>query len=146
MLNYIIKRLFQTIIVLFLTITLVFFILKISGDPTYLFMLDDATEEMVEQFRKQMGFDRTVYKQYISYLSDVSKGDFGESLTHREDAIRLVIDRIPATFQLAFAALLISITIAIPVGVLAAYKQHTIFDKIATGFTIIGQAMPGFWL
>lgn len=146
MLGYILKRGVQTLVVLFLTITLVFFIIRLSGDPTYLYMPDDATDEMVEEFREQMGFDRPLYIQYGSFLVDVVQGDFGDSLMHREDALAMVVAKIPATFQLAFAALFMAIAVAIPLGVISAYKQNTIYDRIGTGVTVLGQAIPGFWL
>ncbi|MFJ7936695.1 ABC transporter permease [Sporosarcina sp. NPDC096371] len=146
MLGYILKRGVQTFVVLFLTITLVFFIIRLSGDPTYLYMPDDATEEMAEQFREQLGFNRPLIVQYGSFLADVAKGDFGESLMYRQDALSMVLAKIPATFQLAFFALFIAIAVAIPLGVISAYKQNTIYDRIGTGITVLGQAIPGFWL
>ncbi|AMQ04972.1 ABC transporter permease [Sporosarcina psychrophila] len=146
MLGYILKRGVQTLVVLFLTITLVFFIIRLSGDPTYLYMPDDATEEMAEQFREQLGFNRPLIVQYGSFLADVAKGDFGESLIYRQDALSIVLAKIPATFQLAFSALFVAIAVAIPLGVISAYKQNTIYDRIGTGITVLGQAIPGFWL
>ena len=146
MLGYILKRAVQTLVVLFLTITVVFFVIRLSGDPTYLYMPDDATEEMVEQFREQLGFNRPLIVQYGSFLADVVQGDFGESIMYRQDALSLVVDRIPATFQLAFSALIIAIAVAIPLGVISAYKQNTIYDRIGTSITVLGQAIPGFWL
>lgn len=146
MLGYILKRGVQTLIVLFITVVLVFFIIRLTGDPTYLYMPDDATDEMVEEFRKQMGFDRPMYEQFGNFLKDVVTGDFGESIMYRQDALSMVLAKLPATFQLAFGALFIAIMVAIPIGVISAYKQNTIFDRIGTGFTIVGQAIPGFWL
>ncbi|MEI3613590.1 ABC transporter permease [Pseudogracilibacillus sp. SO30301A] len=146
MLGYILKRGVQTLIVLFITVVLVFFIIRLTGDPTYLYMPDDATDEMVEEFRKQMGFDRPMYMQFGNFLKDVVTGDFGESIMYRQDALSMVLAKLPATFQLAFGALFIAIMVAIPIGVISAYKQNTIFDRIGTGFTIVGQAIPGFWL
>lgn len=146
MLGYILKRGVQTLIVLFITVVLVFFIIRLTGDPTYLYMPDDATDEMVEEFRKQMGFDRPMYEQFGNFLKDVVTGDFGESIMYRQDALSMVLAKLPATFQLAFGALFIAIVVAIPIGVISAYKQNTIFDRIGTGFTIVGQAIPGFWL
>lgn len=146
MLGYILKRGVQTLVVLFLTITLVFFIIRLSGDPTYLYMPDDATEEMVEQFREQLGFNRPLIVQYGSFIADVVQGDFGESIIYRQDALSIILAKIPATFQLAFAALFIAIAVAIPLGVISAYKQNTFYDRIGTGITVFGQAIPGFWL
>ncbi|MFC5602477.1 ABC transporter permease [Sporosarcina koreensis] len=146
MLGYILKRGVQTLVVLFLTITLVFFLIRLSGDPTYLYMPDDADEEMVEQFREQLGFNRPLIVQYGSFLNDVVQGNFGESLMYRKDALGMVLAKVPATFQLAFAALFVAIAVAIPLGVISAYKQNTIYDRIGTGITVFGQAIPGFWL
>ncbi|HYK72857.1 MAG TPA: ABC transporter permease, partial [Pseudoneobacillus sp.] len=86
------------------------------------------------------------YVQYVEFVLNAVKGDFGESLRTREDALSVVLARIPATFQLAFSALGLSVLIAIPIGIISAYKRNTIYDQIGVAFTVLGQAIPSFWL
>ncbi|MEK5389857.1 ABC transporter permease [Margalitia sp. FSL K6-0131] len=146
MLEFIIKRTMQMIIVIFLALTAVFFLLRLSGDPATLFLPPDAPKDQIAQYREMLGFDRPLYVQYGDFLFKAVKGDFGESLRSHEDALSVVLDRVPATFQLAFSALGLSILIAIPIGILSAYKRNTFYDRIGVGLTVLGQAIPSFWL
>lgn len=146
MLDYLIKRSLQVVLVLFLALTAVFFLIRLSGDPTALFLPPDAPRSQLEEFRKALGFDRPLSVQYVEFITNAVQGDFGESLRTREDALQTVLDRVPATFQLAFTALGLSLLAAIPIGILSAYKRNTLVDRIGVGFTVLGQAVPGFWL
>lgn len=146
MLDYIIKRTIQMIVVLFLALTVVFFLVRLAGDPTTLFLPPDAPASQIEEYRKQLGFDRPLYVQYAEFMADAVRGDFGTSLRTREDALGMILDRVPATFQLAFAALALSLLIAIPIGIVSAYKRNTILDQTGVAFTVLGQAIPSFWL
>ncbi|MGG0888420.1 ABC transporter permease [Cytobacillus horneckiae] len=146
MLDFIIKRLLQVILVVFLALTAVFFLIRLSGDPTALFLPPDAPREQIEEYRELLGFNRPLQDQYADFMVNAVQGDFGESLRSQEDALQLVIDRLPATFQLAIAALILSLVIAIPLGVLSAYKRNSFFDRIGVGLTVLGQAVPNFWL
>ncbi|WP_411501499.1 ABC transporter permease [Brevibacillus centrosporus] len=146
MLDYLIKRTVQVLVVLFLALTTVFFIIRLSGDPTALFLPPDAPREQLEEFRKALGFDRPLYVQYTEFITNAVQGDFGNSLRTREDALQTVLNRIPATFQLAFTALGLSLLIAIPIGINSAYKRNTLFDQTGVAFTVLGQALPSFWL
>ncbi|KQL52839.1 ABC transporter permease [Heyndrickxia shackletonii] len=146
MFEFIIKRTMQMIIVIFLALTAVFFLLRLSGDPATLFLPPDAPKDQIAQYREMLGFDRPLYVQYGDFLFKAVKGDFGESLRSHEDALSVVLDRVPATFQLAFSALGLSILIAIPIGILSAYKRNTFYDRIGVGLTVLGQAIPSFWL
>ncbi|MBB2480687.1 ABC transporter permease [Bacillus sp. APMAM] len=146
MFEFIIKRTMQMIIVIFLALTAVFFLLRLSGDPATLFLPPDAPKDQIAQYREMLGFDRPLYVQYGDFLFKAIQGDFGESLRSHEDALSVVLDRVPATFQLAFSALGLSILIAIPIGILSAYKRNTFYDRIGVGLTVLGQAIPSFWL
>jgi len=134
------------IVVIFLALTAVFFLLRLSGDPATLFLPPDAPKDQIAQYREMLGFDRPLYVQYGDFLLKAIQGDFGESLRSHEDALSVVLGRVPATFQLAFAALGLSILIAIPIGILSAYKRNTFYDRIGVGLTVLGQAIPSFWL
>lgn len=145
MLDIVVKRSLQVILVVFLALTAVFFLIRLSGDPTALFLPPDTSRAQIEEYREILGFNRPLYVQYGEFISNAVQGDFGKSLRTGENALELVLTRLPATFQLAFSALIISLLVAIPLGVLAAYKQNSIFDRIAVGATVIGQAIPSFW-
>lgn len=146
MLDFVIKRFLQVILVVLLVLTAVFFLMRLSGDPVSLFLPMDASQEQIEAYKEKNGYNRPLYIQYADYMVKAVKGDFGDSIRSNEDALKLVLDRIPATAQLAFAALFLSILIAIPLGVLSAYKRNTFFDRIAVTLTVVGQAVPSFWL
>jgi len=146
MFEFIIKRTIQMIIVIFLALTAVFFLLRLSGDPATLFLPPDAPKDQIAQYREMLGFDRPLYVQYGDFLFNAVQGNFGESLRSHEDALSVVLNRVPATFQLAFSALGLSILIAIPIGILSAYKRNTFYDRIGVGLTVLGQAIPSFWL
>lgn len=146
MLDYVIKRLLQVIVVILLALTVVFFLIRLSGDPTTLFLPPDASREQIEEYRELLGFNRPVYVQYGEFMVNAVQGDFGQSLRSREDALGIVLDRLPATFQLAISALVLSLLISIPLGVLSAHKRNSAFDRIGVAFTVIGQAVPSFWL
>jgi peptide/nickel transport system permease protein len=146
MLDYVLKRAVQMIVVLFLALTAVFFLVRLSGDPTALFLPPDAPREQLEEYREALGFDRPLFVQYTEFMWNAARGDFGTSLRTREDALGLILDRVPATFQLAFTALGLSLLIALPVGILSAYRRNTLYDQVGVAFTVVGQAVPSFWL
>ncbi|MDQ0175677.1 ABC transporter permease [Bacillus chungangensis] len=146
MLEFVIKRTAQMLVVIFLALTVVFFLIRLSGDPTALFLPPDAPREQLDKYRELLGFDQPLIIQYKDFMINAVQGDFGDSLRTREDALSVVLDRLPATFQLALSALVVSIVIAIPIGVLSAYKRNTIFDRIGVALTVLGQAVPSFWL
>ncbi len=146
LLDFVLKRLVQVAVVVLLALTVVFFLIRLSGDPTALFLPPDAPKEQIDEYRKLLGFDRPILVQYAEFMSNAVQGDFGQSLRSRESALPLVLERLPATFQLAISALILSLLIAIPLGVLSAYKRNSVFDRIGVALTVLGQAVPSFWL
>lgn len=145
MLDFVVKRGVQTLIVLFLSLTLVFFVIRLSGDPTPLFMPPEATPEQIDEFRTILGFDRPLHEQYIDFMTKAARGDFGNSLKTQTDALGEVLSRLLATFQLAVTALLLSLLISIPLGILSAYRRNSWYDRVGVLFTVLGQAIPNFW-
>ncbi|MDY0393761.1 ABC transporter permease [Virgibacillus halophilus] len=111
-----------------------------------MFLPPDAPKEQIVEYQELLGFNRPLYVQYGDFIIHAVQGDFGQSLRSKEDALGIVIERLPATFQLAFTALVLALIVAIPLGVLSAYKRNTVFDKLGVGLTIVGQAIPSFWL
>ena len=123
-----------------------FGIMFLTGDPTMLMLPTDADTAQIEAFRREMGFDRPVWEQYGKYLSRAVRGDLGQSLWHHQSALSLILERVPATLELAFAALTVTLTIGVSVGVMAALRRGTILDTLATIIAVAGNSMPPFWL
>ena len=146
MTRFILKRLVETIFVLFLALTAVFGMVRLSGDPVLLMVPADATAEFIEQFRKDMGFDRPLLVQYGAFILGAIQGDFGRSLRQQAGAISLVFDRVPASLLLTVAAIIPTILLSIPIGILSAYRRGGIVDRLGTVIAVLGQAVPNFWL
>jgi peptide/nickel transport system permease protein len=146
MISYIVKRLLQALLVLLGVMTLVFFLLHLSGDPTQLLLPLDATAAERAAFRARMGFDDPLPLQYIRFAFDVISGNLGFSYRHGAPAVQLVLERLPATFQLTGSALIAATCLAVPIGVIAAVKRGTAIDSISMALALLGQAMPVYWL
>lgn len=146
MLHYVLSRLAQAIVVLLGVSVVVFMLLHFTGDPAALLMPEDATVEEVAAFRHEMGFDKPMYVQYARFLRDAIRGDLGMSFRHRQPVISLVLERLPATYELTIASALLSLVIALPIGVFSAVRRNTLWDRTAMAAAVLGQAMPVFWL
>ena len=151
--RYIVQRIWQLIPVLLLVSMAVFLIVRIiPGDPVLVMMGIDAEErtrvndEQYRALQQQLGFDRPIYVQYLSWLKRIVQGDLGLSLRSRRPIFETIFERFPATIYLAIVALLTGVAIAIPAGVIAAMRQNTGADYAAMGFALWGIAMPNFWL
>jgi len=143
---YVLSRLGQTALVVFLSLTAVFAMVRLSGDPVLLFMPMDIQAKDVNEFRQRLGFNDPLPVQYGRFLAGALRGDFGESLRYKQDALGLVLERLPATLLLAGASLLLTVGIALPLGVLSAVRRNSVLDHVGTVATVLGQATPGFWL
>lgn len=144
--RYLIRRLLQTIVVLIGVTLLAFITLHMAGDPTYLYVSERASEEEIIETRAKLGFDRPLPEQYINFLIGLAQGDLGNSLRQRRPALGLVLERLPATLELTFAAMIISTGFAIPIGIIAASRRGTFFDGGTMLLAMFGQSMPSFWL
>ena len=144
--GYVLSRLLQTALVVFLSLSAVFLMVRLSGDPVTLFMPMDIQAKDVNEFRQRLGFNDPLGVQYARFISGAARGDFGESLRYRRDALGLVLERLPATLLLAGTALALTFAVAVPLGVLSAVRRDGFFDHVATLATVLGQAVPGFWL
>jgi peptide/nickel transport system permease protein len=144
--TYIIKRLIEAIGVCLVISMISFFLLFLNTDPALVLLPPEAEVDDIALFKKQMGLDRPVIVQYLGFLRKVVlHGDFGESFVAKIPAMRLIADALPATIQLAAAALLVINLIAVPVGVIAAIRRYSLMDNIATFTALVGQAMPLYW-
>lgn len=126
---------------------IVFALSQLSGNPVDALLPDDATEEQIQSFVREWGLDRPVWEQYLTFLGNALQGNFGTSLKWPgENAMGFVLDRLPATLQLGGLAILISVVIALPLGIAAAVYKDSAIDRGAQIFALLGQSMPNFWL
>jgi ABC-type dipeptide/oligopeptide/nickel transport system permease component len=126
---------------------LVFMLMHLApGDPVMILLGDNATPEEVARVRHEWGLDQPLMLQYWQFISRALVGDFGTSLKFGEPVMKLVLERLPATIELASVSLLVSILISIPIGVYSAIKRDTLFDHAGTGVALIGVSLPNFWL
>lgn len=147
MTSYILRRVMQMIPVMLGITLIVFVLLRVTGDPVALMLPEDAPREQIETLRAHLGLDRPIHEQYVIFMGNLVQGDFGESIRYsRQPALPIVLERLPATLELAAAALAVAVLISFPAGVIAAIRRNRWQDYGATGFAILGQAMPNFWL
>lgn len=146
MLQFLVRRLLQAVLVVFLALTAVFSLQFLAGDPVKLFLPTDTTTKQIEEFRQRLGFNDPWVVQYWRFMRGALRGDFGNSLRQGESALRLVLERFPATLSLSGVAMSVALAVAIPVGVVSAARRNTWFDHLGIGATVLGQAIPGFWL
>jgi peptide/nickel transport system permease protein len=146
MFGYVVRKLVHTAFVAFGVVSLVFVALRMSGDPAATMLPGEASVEELTALRKTLGLDRSLGIQYARFLADAFRGDFGVSFRHQQGALPLVLERLPATLELAFAALLLAVVVALPLGILAALHRGRMLDVLAMGFAVVGQATPYFWM
>jgi peptide/nickel transport system permease protein len=144
--TFLLRRLWQSLVVLFGVSFVVFAILFLTGDPALVLLPPDASAEDVRRFREVMGFNDPFLVQYGRFLRGALRGDFGQSVRHGEPAFDLVLERMPATFELAGAALLLALCLAIPAGIVSAVRRNSALDYVATVVALFGQSLPTFWL
>ena len=145
--RYIAIRLMQGFVTLFAISIIVFGLGRITGDPLDVLLPLEATAEHQARVEKAWGLDRPLHVQYLKFMGNAFRGQFGESLKWPgHNAMALIIDRFPATAQLAGLALGMSIFFSVPLGVLSAVKKDTIFDLVGKSLALLGQSLPPFWL
>lgn len=146
MLRYTVRRLVMTIPVVLGILVISFMLTRLSGDPTDLILPPDAPDSAREAFRHANGLDRPLLSQFATFVINVLQGDFGNSLRFHEPALNLVMERMGATMELAISAMAIAILVGIPTGVIASYMRNTPVDLSVRGVSLLGQAMPSFYL
>ena len=144
--KYILKRLLMLIPVILGVTFIVFFILNLSpGDPAAMILGEQATAEALEMKREELGLNDPILVRYFNYMKDLLHGDMGVSYRNSISVWEQVIDRLPNTVVLAIAGILVALLIGIPLGILSAKKQNTVFDSVSMVLSLIGVSMPNFW-
>ena len=147
MLRFLARRLLLAIPVLLGVATLVFALLHlVPGDPVQAMLGDAASPQSVAELRGRLGLDRPLPLQYAAFVAGAARGDLGVSLRTNERVTAAIAARLPATVELALAAILVALVIAIPTGVVAAVNPDSGVDHVATTFALVGISMPNFWL
>jgi len=146
MTQYIIRRFLQMIPITLGILTLIFSLIHlIPGDPALQIAGEGARAEDVIAVRKALGLDQPLWKQYVTYLTNLAKGDLGRSFRTNESVAKEIAVRYPATMQLAFGSMLIAILVAFPLGIVSAIYRNSWIDNVARFFALIGVSMPSFW-
>jgi peptide/nickel transport system permease protein len=143
--RFLLRRLIQSAVAILGTITLVFFIQRLAGDPTLLMLPEGATREDIETLRHQLGFDQPLAVQYLDYLAQLVRFDLGQSLVQRVPVLEIIAARLPYTLYLAGSALLVAVGIGLPVGIVMAVRRDTKLERALMALVMVGQSMPTFW-
>jgi len=145
--RYVLQRLGQSAVTLLGVSVLVFVILRVlPGDPARMLLPDGAPESAVAELNRQLGLREPFIVQYGLFLKSVAHGDFGQSFQYRAPALRVVLERLPATIQLTLAAMLITIAAGVSLGIFTAVRRGTRYDVAGTIVAVLGQSLPNFWL
>ncbi len=145
--RYVLKRVVQTILTAWFTVTVVFVLLRLApGDPAVSYAPPNPSSEQLEAIRREFGLDQPLLSQYWTFLSHLLHGDVGQSFQFRQSALTVVLERLPYTITLAVAAIVITAVLAIPLGVWMARRANTAGELGANIATIAGQSMPDFWI
>ena len=144
--KFVVKRLGYAVLSLFLLALTIFFFVRITGDPTTLLVEPGASRADIEALRAQLGLDRPIWVQFSTFLRDLVRGDFGRSFYYRTPVIELYLSRLPNSLLLAGAAMIFSLLIGIPSGILAAVRLNGFWDRAGKVFALLGLSMPQFWV
>lgn len=147
MATYLVRRLLQSVVVLWGVTLIVFFLLRLApSDPITLLLAETASPEQIAAARHELGFDRPVYVQYLLFMERALQGDLGRSLFYKEPALNVILTALPNTLLLGGIAFAISIAVALPVGIISALKRDSVWDYFGIGLALIGQSTPPYWL
>lgn len=144
MLGYIVQRILAAIPVMGFVALIVFLLLRLSGDPAAILAGDAATPEQIERIRNQLGLNDPLYIQFFSWLLDLLRGDFGTSLLSGTPVMQMIAQRMEPTISLAITTITLSVIIAVPLGVIAAWKQGTLIDRFVMLISVVGFSVPVF--
>ena len=144
--NYVLVRLLEALVAVWGVLTIVFLAARLTGDPAILMLPTGASFAQIAELREQLGLDRPIWTQYLIFLADAVRGDFGISFQHHKPAFDVVLERFPATAKLALSALVLGTALGLGAGMIAALKRGTMIEVAAMVVALLGQATPVFWL
>ena len=144
--RYFLSKVGQSIILLFGVLLLVFVMVRLTGDPAALMMSREASAADIEAFREEHGFNDPVLVQFWDFFKGAIVGNFGDSLHFKTPAMPMVLDRMPATVQLAATGLLMAVIVGIPIGLVGGFTPGSIVDSLGRILALMGQSIPNFWL
>ena len=144
--RYILRRLLQGVVLLFVLAIVIFALARVTGNPADLMLPEDATADDRAHLERALGLDRPVYQQLAIFLKGAVRGDLGQSIRYRKPAVEVFFERLPNTLTLVPLALLAAIVVSIPLGLLAAVYRGTMIDRVCATIAVLGIATPSFWL
>jgi peptide/nickel transport system permease protein len=145
MAGYILRRILATVPVMLIVAVLVFLMLRLTpGDPAAIIAGDNANAEQVALIRERLGLDQPILTQFFIWFRNILHGDFGESFFFKKTVAELIVSRLEPTLALSFTTIVLAVAMAVPLGVLAAYRHGTLIDKIVMGFSVMGFSVPVF--
>ena len=144
--TFLAARLARALVAVWLVSTVVFVVMRLSGDPVPLLLPPDAPRSEFARVARELGTDRPLPVQYAVFLGHVAQGDFGRSIHFREPAMRVALEYLPATAQLGLTAFVFAVLVAVPAGVVSAVRRNTVVDQVAMGVALVGQSAPTFFL
>lgn len=144
--RYLLSRIVQAIVTLWLLTLVALVMTRLTGNPLDVLLDARATDDDRNALASALGLDRPLPVQYAIYLGNVARGDFGDSFKTRRPALTMVFERLPRTLELGTAAFLLSLLIAVPTGVVTAVKRDTVLDTVGKIVALLGQSLPTFWL
>lgn len=143
--GFLLRRLGQALVTILGVVTLIFFVQRLTGDPTYLLVPETATQADIAALRHQLGFDQPLVVQYLDFLGELIRFDLGQSVVQRVPVTTIIASRLPYTLMLAAGALIVACGIGVPIGILLAIFRNSPAAKAAAGFVLAAQSMPTFW-
>ncbi|MGD1886157.1 MAG: ABC transporter permease [Cohaesibacteraceae bacterium] len=146
MTEFIVKRHLQALLVLVVMTLQVFFGVNVIGNPVYIFASSECDQPCLDAIIKDLGLDLPIWEQYLVFVGNLLEGDLGNSFTHGVPAMSLILERLPATLELAFCALVIALFVGLPLGVAAGLRPNAFSSKIIMGFSMLAFSVPIFWI
>ena len=143
---FVIRRILQSVVVVLVMSLVVFVGVHLVGDPVHILISDEMTQAEIDAFIHRLGLDRPVYEQYFHFLGNALRGDLGNSFVFGEPALKLILQRMPATLELAFAAFILAVVVGIPLGMYAGLKPESPASRAIMAGSILGFSLPTFWV
>lgn len=144
--RYVVERLAQAVVTIWIVTVVVFVLARLSGDPINLLVSPEATQAELEIVRRDYGLDKSWMEQYVLFTKGILRGEFGDSLRFKEPALPLVLERLPATLRLAFAGMSITLVLGLSIGTLSGLRESGVADRVGKFTAMVGQSVPAFWL